>query len=224
MISPKTELFEQFAELARVLGHGNRLELLEHAAQGERSVERLPQLTGLSLANASQHLQVLRRAGFVRSRRDGKRMLYRLGDGPVIELLGALRRYAEHGRAEVRGIVSDYFNRLDSLDPVSREALVKRLDDGSVVLLDVRPEDEFALGHLPGALNIPFADLERRLAELPKDTQIVAYCRGPYCVLSFEAVAALRSKGYDIKRLEDGYPEWKAACLPISSTGVSPLP
>jgi rhodanese-related sulfurtransferase/DNA-binding transcriptional ArsR family regulator len=224
MISPKTELFEQFAELARVLGHGNRLELLEHAAQGERSVERLAQLTGLSLANASQHLQVLRRAGFVRSRRDGKRMLYRLGDGPVIELLGALRRYAEHGRAEVRGIVSDYFNRLDSLDPVSREALVKRLDDGSVVLLDVRPEDEFALGHLPGALNIPFADLERRLAELPKDTQIVAYCRGPYCVLSFEAVAALRSKGYDIKRLEDGYPEWKAACLPISSTGVSPLP
>ena len=185
MISPKTELFEQFAELARVLGHGNRLELLEHAAQGERSVERLAQLTGLSLANASQHLQVLRRAGFVRSRRDGKRMLYRLGDGPVIELLGALRRYAEHGRAEVRGIVSDYFNRLDSLDPVSREALVKRLDDGSVVLLDVRPEDEFALGHLPGALNIPFADLERRLAELPKDTQIVAYCRGPYCVLSF---------------------------------------
>ena len=224
MISPKTELFEQFAELARVLGHGNRLELLEHAAQGERSVERLAQLTGLSLANASQHLQVLRRAGFVRSRRDGKRMLYRLGDGPVIELLGALRRYAEHGRAEVRGIVSDYFNRLDSLDPVSREALVKRLDDGSVVQLDVRPEDEFALGHLPGALNIPFADLERRLAELPKDTQIVAYCRGPYCVLSFEAVAALRSKGYDIKRLEDGYPEWKAACLPISSTGVSPLP
>jgi len=224
MISPKTEIFEQFAELARVLGHGNRLELLEHAAQGERSVERLALLTGLSLANASQHLQVLRRAGFVRSRRDGKRMLYRLGDGPVIELLGALRRYAEHGRAEVRGIVSDYFNRLDSLDPVSREALVKRLDDGSVVLLDVRPEDEFALGHLPGALNIPFADLERRLAELPKDTQIVAYCRGPYCVLSFEAVAALRSKGYDIKRLEDGYPEWKAACLPISSTGVSPLP
>ena len=224
MISPKTEIFEQFAELARVLGHGNRLELLEHAAQGERSVERLALLTGLSLANASQHLQVLRRAGFVRSRRDGKRMLYRLGDGPVIELLGALRRYAEHGRAEVRGIVSDYFNRLDSLDPVSREALVKRLDDGSVVLLDVRPEDEFALGHLPGALNIPFADLERRLAELPKDRQIVAYCRGPYCVLSFEAVAALRTKGYDIKRLEDGYPEWKAACLPISSTGVSPLP
>jgi rhodanese-related sulfurtransferase/DNA-binding transcriptional ArsR family regulator len=214
-MSPKTEIFEQFADLARVLGQGNRLELLEHAAQGERSVERLAQLTGLSVANASQHIQVLRRAGFVRSRRDGKRVLYRLGDGPVVELLGALRRYAEHSRAEVRGLVSAYFNKLDSLEPVSREALLERLDDGSVLLLDVRPEDEFALGHLPGALNIPLSDLERRLAELPKDAQIVAYCRGPYCVLSFEAVAALRAKGYDVRRLEDGFPEWKAAGLPL---------
>jgi len=216
-MSPKSEIFEQFAELARVLGQGNRLELLEHAAQGERSVERLAQLTGLTVANASQHLQVLRRAGFVRSRRDGKRVLYRLGDGPVVELLGALRRYAEHSRAEVRGIVSAYFNRLDALEPVSRETLLERLDDGSVLLLDVRPEDEFALGHLPGALNIPLSDLERRLAELPKDAQIVAYCRGPYCVLSFEAVAALRTKGYDVRRLEDGFPEWKAAGLPLGT-------
>jgi rhodanese-related sulfurtransferase/DNA-binding transcriptional ArsR family regulator len=222
MTNPKSEIFEQFAEMARVLGQGNRLELLEHAAQGERSVERLAQLAGLSLANASQHLQVLRRAGFVRSRRDGKRILYRLGDGPVVELLGALRRYAEHSRAEVRGIVSAYFNRLDSLEPVSREALLERLDDGSVLLLDVRPQDEFALGHVPGALNIPFAELERRLAELPKDTQIVAYCRGPYCVLSFEAVAALRAKGYDIKRLEDGFPEWKAAGLPVGTVIATP--
>src|SRR5258708_692358 len=217
MKSPKNQIFDQFAELARVLGQGNRLELLEHAAQGERSVERLAQLTGLSLANASQHLQVLRRAGFARSRRDGKRVLYRLGDGPVIELLGALRRYAEHSRAEVRGIVSDYFHKLDSLEPVSREALVTRLDDGSVLLLDVRPEDEFALGHLPGALNIPFADLERRLAELPPHAKVVAYCRGPYCVLSFEAVAALRARGYLVRRLEDGYPEWKAAGLPVDA-------
>src|SRR5229473_7286556 len=209
MTSPKVEIFEQFAELARVLGQGNRLELLEHAAQGERSVERLAQLTGLSLANASQHLQVLRRAGFVRSRRDGKRVLYRLGDGPVVELLGALRRYAEHSRAEVRGIVSAYFNRLDSLEPVSREALLERLDEGSVLLLDVRPEDEFALGHLPGALNIPFGKLELRLAELPADREVIADCRGPYCVLSFEAVAALRARGYLVRRLEDGYPEWK---------------
>jgi rhodanese-related sulfurtransferase/DNA-binding transcriptional ArsR family regulator len=216
-MNPKAEIFEQFADLARVLGQGNRLELLEHAAQGERSVERLAQLTGLSVANASQHLQVLRRAGFVRSRRDGKHVLYRLGDGPVVELLGALRRYAEHSRAEVRGIVSAYFHKLDSLEPVSREALLERLDDGSTLLLDVRPEDEFVLGHLPGALNIPLADLERRLAELPSDSQIVAYCRGPYCVLSFEAVAALRAKGYDVRRLEEGFPEWKAAGLPLGT-------
>ena len=217
MTSPKSEVFEQFAELARVLGQANRLELLEHVAQGERPVERLAQLTGLSVANASQHLQVLRRAALVRARRDGKQVLYRLGDGPVIELLAALRRYAEHSRAGLNAIVADYFGRLDSLEPVSRKELVKRLKDKSVLLLDVRPEDEFAQGHLPGALNIPLAQLGKRLSKLPKRTQIVAYCRGPYCVLSFEAVAALRAKGYDARRLEDGFPEWKAAGLPIGS-------
>jgi len=210
-------VFEQFAELARVLGQANRLELLEHVAQGERPVERLAQLTGLSVANASQHLQVLRRAALVRARRDGKQVLYRLGDGPVIELLAALRRYAEHSRAGLNAIVADYFGRLDSLEPVSRKELVKRLKDKSVLLLDVRPEDEFAQGHLPGALNIPLAQLGKRLSKLPKRTQIVAYCRGPYCVLSFEAVAALRAKGYDARRLEDGFPEWKAAGLPVGS-------
>jgi rhodanese-related sulfurtransferase/DNA-binding transcriptional ArsR family regulator len=217
MISPKAEIFQEFAELARVLGQANRLELLEHVAQGERPVERLAVLTGLSMANASQHLQVLRRAGFVRARRDGKRILYRPGDGPVAELLAALRRYAEHGRTQVRAIVSDYFERLDALEPVSREALLERLEDGSVQLLDVRPEDEFALGHLPGAINIPLAMLGRRLDEFSKRTPIVAYCRGPYCVLSFEAVAALRARGYDARRLEDGFPEWKAAGLPLGS-------
>src|SRR5215471_981969 len=215
MTSPKFQVFEQFAELARVLGQANRLELLEHVAQGERPVERLAQLTGLSLANASQHMQVLRRAGFVRGRRDGKQVLYSLGSGPVIELLAALRRYAEHGRAELNAIVADYFRRLDALEPVSRQELMGRLKDKSVVLLDVRPEDEFAQGHLPGALNIPLAQLGRKLSKLSKRTQIVAYCRGPYCVLSFEAVAALRAKGYDARRLEDGFPEWKAAGLPV---------
>jgi rhodanese-related sulfurtransferase/DNA-binding transcriptional ArsR family regulator len=217
MTSPKSEVFEQFAELARVLGQANRLELLEHVAQGERPVERLAQLTGLSVANASQHLQVLRRAALVRARRDGKQVLYRLGDGPVIELLAALRRYAEHSRAGLNAIVADYFGRLDSLEPVSRKELVKRLKDKSVLLLDVRPEDEFAQGHLPGALNVPLAQLGKQLSKLPKRAQIVAYCRGPYCVLSFEAVAALRAKGYDARRLEDGFPEWKAAGLPVGS-------
>jgi len=221
MTSPKSEVFEQFAELARVLGQANRLELLEHVAQGERPVERLAQLTGLSVANASQHLQVLRRAALVRARRDGKQVLYRLGDGPVIELLAALRRYAEHSRAGLNAIVADYFGRLDSLEPVSRKELVKRLKDKSVLLLDVRPEDEFAQGHLPGALNVPLAQLGKQLSKLPKRAQIVAYCRGPYCVLSFEAVAALRAKGYDARRLEDGFPEWKSAGLPVGSANSS---
>ena len=220
MSSPKSQVFEQFAELARVLGQANRLELLEHVAQGERPVERLAGLTGLSVANASQHLQVLRRAGFVRARRDGKQVLYRLGDGPVMELLAALRRYAEHSRAELNAIIADYFGRLDSLEPVSRKELVKRLKDKSVLLLDVRPEDEFAQGHLPGALNIPLSRLGKSLSKLPKRAEIVAYCRGPYCVLSFEAVAALRAKGYNARRLEDGFPEWKAAGLPVGSASA----
>jgi len=135
----------------------------------------------------------------------------------VIELLAALRRYAEYSRAGLNAIVADYFGRLDSLEPVSRKELVKRLKDKSVLLLDVRPEDEFAQGHLPGALNVPLAQLGKQLSKLPKRAQIVAYCRGPYCVLSFEAVAALRAKGYDARRLEDGFPEWKAAGLPIGS-------
>lgn len=211
----KNQLFERFAEVARVLGQAHRLELIEHVSQGERSVERLAQLTGLSVANASQHLQHLRRGGFVQSRRDGKRVLYRLGDGPILELLSALQCYAQRSRAEVREIVSDYFDQLDRLEPISREELVGRLQDGSVTLLDVRPEDEFTLGHLPGALNVPLDELERRLSELPKDQEIVAYCRGPYCVLSFEAVALLRARGFKVRRLEDGLPEWRAARLPI---------
>ncbi|MBX3503229.1 MAG: metalloregulator ArsR/SmtB family transcription factor [Alphaproteobacteria bacterium] len=217
MINPKSEVFAQFAEIARVLGEANRLELLEHAAQGERPVERLAELSGLSVANASRHLQVLRRAGLLRARREGKQVLYRLGDGPVLELLQALRRYAEFASGEMRRVVDDYFARLDALEPVSRAEIARRVKEGGVLLLDVRPEDEFALGHLPGALNVPLAQLSRRLSKLPKTLQIVAYCRGPYCVLSFEAVAALRAKGYDARRLEDGYPEWKMAGLPVEA-------
>lgn len=215
MINTKTYLLEQLAELARVLGHAHRLDLLEHISQGERSVERLAEITGLSVANTSAHLQQLRRGGFVNTRRDGKRILYRLGDGPVLELLSALRYFAERNKAEVREVVSDYFDNLDSLEPVSRQELMSAMRDGGVTLLDVRPDEEFALGHLPGAVNIPLEELEKRLSELPKDTEIIAYCRGAYCVLSFEAVAALRSKGFRIRRLQDGFPEWKAAGLAV---------
>lgn len=217
MTGAKIQILEHIAALARVLGHAHRLDLLEHISQGERSVERLADLAKLSVANTSQHLQQLRRGGFVQSRRDGNRILYRLGDGPVLDLLSSLRCYAESSRAEIREIFSACFSRLDDFEPVSRGELVARLAARQVTLLDMRPRDEFALGHLPGAINIQLDDLERRLSELPAQQEIVAYCRGAYCVLSFEAVALLRAKGFNARRLEDGFPEWKAAGLAVEA-------
>jgi len=213
--NPKSALFAQFAAVAKTLGHPHRLELLEQLAQGERSVEVLAQRTGLSIANASQHLQHLRRAGIVTNRRDGKFVYYRLADDAVLELLAALRRIAERNVAEVERLVRSYFNDRDSLEPVSRDELLRLTRARAVTVLDVRPEDEFALGHLPGAVNIPLRALELRLSELDPDQEIVAYCRGPYCGLSYEAVAALRARGFKVRRLEDGFPEWRAAGLPV---------
>jgi rhodanese-related sulfurtransferase/DNA-binding transcriptional ArsR family regulator len=213
--SPKHALFVQFALVAKTLGHPDRLELLEHLGQGERSVDALAQRAGLSIANASQHLQQLRRAGLVASRRDGKFVLYRIADDAVVSLLAALRQVAEHGLAEVERIVRSYFAGRDSMEPVSREELLDRTRAGLVTVLDVRPADEFAAGHLPGAVNIPLIELETRMAELDPAHEIVAYCRGAYCVLSFEAVAALRARGFKVRRLEDGLPEWKASGLPV---------
>lgn len=214
---PKQALFAQFAAVAKTLGHAHRLELLEQLAQGERSVEVLAQRTGLSIANASQHLQHMRRAGLVANRRDGKFIYYRLADDAVLDLLAALRRVAERNLAEVERLVRGYFQERDDLEPVSRKELLKRSRKGAVTVLDVRPEDEFALGHLPGAVNIPLRALEARLSELDPAHEIVAYCRGPYCVLSYEAVAALRAKGFKARRLEDGLPEWRAAGLPVAT-------
>src|SRR6185437_2188449 len=169
-------------------------------------------------ANTSRHLQVLRRARLVETERRGKHVLYRLaGDAEVVTLILALGRVGERNVAEVNRVMNDYFYTRDALEAVSRDDLLARLQDGTVTVLDVRPEDEFAVGHLPGALNIPLAELERRLGELPADREVIAYCRGPYCVLSFEAVAALRERGYRVHRLEDGYPEWKAAGLPVET-------
>jgi rhodanese-related sulfurtransferase/DNA-binding transcriptional ArsR family regulator len=213
------------AEVAKALGHEHRLELIEQLAQGPRSVEALAERVGLSLANASQHLQQLRRAGLVDTRRDGKRVVYRLADAAetdIVSLLGALRSVAEHAVASMERIVTAYFRARDELEPVAAEELLARLRERDVVLLDVRPEDEYDLGHLPGALNIPLRQLERRLSELPRKRQIVAYCRGPYCVLSFEAVAQLRTRGFNVRRLEQGFPEWKAAGLPIEVAAVLP--
>jgi ArsR family transcriptional regulator len=215
---PKQAIFGNLAEVAQALGHAHRLELLEHVAQGMRSVEELSARANLGFANTSRHLQILRRARLVETERRGKHVLYRLaGDTEVVQLMRALGRVGERNVAEVNRVMTDYFHARDALEAVSRRDLVSRLRDGLVTILDVRPEDEFALGHLPGAVNIPLSKLEHRLAELPVDREVIAYCRGPYCVLSFEAVAALRARGYLIRRLEDGYPEWKAAGLPIEA-------
>jgi rhodanese-related sulfurtransferase/predicted transcriptional regulator len=213
--NPKLALFAQFAAVAKSLAHAHRLELLEQLAQGERSVEVLADRTGQSIANASQHLQQMRRAGLVANRRDGKFVYYQLADDAVLGLLAALRSIAERNLAEVERLVRSYFHDRDALEPVSRKELLRRSRAGAVTILDVRPADEFALGHLPGAMNIPLRELEVRLAELNPAQEIVAYCRGPYCVLSYEAVAALRARGFNVRRLEDGLPEWRAAGLPI---------
>src|SRR5438128_2195575 len=189
--NPKSALFAQFAAVAKTLGHAHRLELLEQLAQGERSVEVLAQRTGLSIANASQHLQHMRRAGLVANRRHGKFVYYRLVDDAVLDLVSALRRIAERNVAEVERLVRTYFRNRDDLEPVTRKELLTRRRKRQVTVLDVRPEDEFALGHLPGALNIPLRELKARLAELNPEQEIVAYCRGHYCVLAYEAVAML---------------------------------
>lgn len=210
-------LYADLAETVRTLGHPNRLMLLEHIAQGERAVERLAELSGLTIANTSQHLQHLRRAGFVEPRRAGKRVLYRLGGGPIEAVLASLRAYTEHSRAEVRELMSDPTNANGKLDSISRDELLERLTDGSLTLLDVRPAEEYFHGHLPGALNFPVEDLEARLAELQPGQDIVAYCRGPYCVLSATAANILAVKGFRVRRLAAGFPDWKAAGLPVET-------
>ncbi|VWD42551.1 ArsR family transcriptional regulator [Burkholderia lata] len=215
---PKQAIYASLAEVAQALGHPNRLELLEHLAQRERSVEELTALSGMTFANTSRHLQILRRARLVDTERRGKHIVYRLaGDSEVVVLMKALGRVGERNVAEVNKVMGDYFHARDALEPVSRDELTARLADGLVTLLDVRPHDEFAQGHLPGALNIPLSELDARVSELPAGTQIVAYCRGPYCVFAVEAVATLRARGFKAARLEDGFPEWKAAGLAVET-------
>lgn len=213
--SPKRRLLAQFAAVGRALGHEHRLDLLELLGQGERTVEVLAARSGLPFANTSQHLQHLRRAGLVETRREGKRVVYRLKDEAVLGLMTALRQVAERNIAEVQQIVATCFAARDRLEAVTRQDLLGRLRAGDVIVLDVRPEDEFAAGHVPGAMNVPLASLSQAMASLPRDKEIVAYCRGPYCVLALDAVAALRGSGFHARRLEDGFPEWKAAGLHV---------
>jgi len=216
---PKQTLFTQFAVLAKAIGHPLRLELLEQLAQGERSVQRLADRIGMSVANASQHLRQMHAAGLVTARREEKFVLYSLADPAVLELLASLRRVAERNDAKVKQVVQGYFEKRDAMEAVTRTELIDRYRQGLVTVLDVRPEDEFALGHLPDAINIPLEQLSERLGDLSRSREIVAYCRGPYCVLSYEAVEMLRSKGFKVRRLEDGLPEWRQSGLPVA-TGV----
>jgi rhodanese-related sulfurtransferase/DNA-binding transcriptional ArsR family regulator len=211
----KETLLEQFAAVAKAIAHPHRFALLEHLAQGERTVEGLAGRTGLSVANVSQHLQTMRRSGLLTARRDRKFIFYRLADDSALDLMHAVHRVAERNAAEVEGIVRGYFRERDAMEPVTRTELRKRMKEGLATVLDVRPAEEFALGHIPGAINIPVGELKRRLAELPRKQEVVAYCRGPYCVMAFEAVATLREHGFKSRRLEEGMPEWRAAGLPV---------
>ncbi len=216
--NPKQALYEQFAAVAKALGNPQRLELVEHLAQGPRSVDALASKLCLPIANVSQHLQAMRRAGLVTSERDGKFINYRLADESVLAAFAAIRAVAERHSAEVERVVRGWFDQRDNMEPVSREELASRMNDGLVTVIDVRPADEFALAHLPGAINLPLSELESRLPALEAGREIVAYCRGPWCVMSFEAVAELRKRGFNARRLEDGLPEWKAAGLDVEAS------
>lgn len=212
---PKQALFEHLAVVARALGHGARLELLDFLAQSERSVEDLARVAGLSIANTSKHLQQLKAAGLVQARRDGKYIRYALGDERVLDAVAALRAIAQAHLGAVEDLVTSYLKGRDALEPVPAEELLARVRDGLVTVLDVRPPEEFAQGHVAGAINLPLDRLQERLKDLPPDREVVAYCRGPWCVLSFEAVARLREAGFVARRLQDGLPEWRRAGLPV---------
>lgn len=213
----KDALYEQFARVGKAVAHPKRIELLELLSQGERSVESLAAGTGMAVANTSAQLQVLRRARLVEGRKDGTRVLYRAASDDVPRFVVALREVARARLAEVNDVVRDYFDARDDLEPVSRAELLDRVRRNQVALIDVRPADEYAQGHIPGAVSVPLGELDRHMRSLRKRTEVVAYCRGPYCVLAPEAVARLRARGFRARRLADGMPEWRLAGLPVAA-------
>jgi rhodanese-related sulfurtransferase/DNA-binding MarR family transcriptional regulator len=213
----KNQLYEQFARIGKALSNAHRLEVLEVLAQGEHSVEAVARETDMSIANASQHLQVLRAAQLVEVRREGVYIYYRLADEQVFSLWQTMRQVGEARIAEIDRIVETYLHDRNQLLPIGAAELLQRLVEGNVILLDVRPVEEYTAGHLPDAISMPVTELEARLWELPQDREIVAYCRGPYCVFADEAVALLRSNGYNAQRLEQGFPDWRALGLPVES-------
>lgn len=218
-INAKAALLEEYALVAKALAAPARLMILEQLAQCERSVDAIAEKTGLSVANCSQHLQQLRRAGLAIGRREGKAVIYSLADTKTLALMDMLRLIAERNLAEVERILRGLSGGTDAPEPVSRDELAARLADGSVTVLDVRPADEYASGHIPGALNAMPGDLQRMIATFDPGAEIVAYCRGPYCVYAHQAVAALREHGFNARRLEGGLPEWREDGRSVNSVG-----
>jgi rhodanese-related sulfurtransferase len=207
----KSALFDAFASVAQALGNGRRAEIVDVLAQGERSVEALGEEIGQSVANTSHHLQVLARAGLVRSRREGTRVFYRLAGERVGDLWAAVREVAERHVAEVHVLAGDYLGERNGIEQLSSPELEERLDRGDVVVLDVRPESEYRAGHIPGAISAPLSELESVAKSLPRRREVVAYCRGPYCVYADDAVRLLRERGVKARRLDVGFPEWRRA-------------
>ena len=213
----KHQLFEQFARVGKALGSPVRLELLECLGQGQRSVEALAEKCAIPVSNASHHLQQLRQAGLVSADKEGLYVYYRLAGDEVIGLLNALRNVGEQNIAEVEQLINSFLTVKDALEPVSAEELLDRVRKGLVTVLDVRPPDEYAAGHIAGAVNVPLAKLEKHFDKLKPRKEVVAYCRGPHCILAFEAVERLRARGIKARRLKEGYPEWKATGLPVEA-------
>lgn len=214
----KSDLFSQFARVGKALSNANRLELLEFLAQGSRSVESLAKVAKLSIANTSQHLQQLRQSGLVTSRKEGLKVYYSISGDDVIGLLDSLRDVAERHLSDVDKLVNTYLTAKDNLDPIPASELLERAKHGLVTVLDVRPKEEFEAGHVQGAINIPVEELEQHLQQFNPTQEIVAYCRGPHCILAFDAVAQLREKGFQARRLESGFPEWRVAGLPVENS------
>ncbi|HVW33847.1 MAG TPA: metalloregulator ArsR/SmtB family transcription factor [Acidimicrobiia bacterium] len=213
----KDALFDAFAEVAKALASGRRAEIVDLLAQGERSVEEIAGEIGQSVANTSHHLRAMARAGVLRTRREGTRIVYMLASDRVSELWAALRSVAAEHVAGIERLTADYLGDRSRLEAVDRQELAARLEAGDVVVLDVRPTPEFTAGHIPGARSVPVTELRQQLRSLPKDVAVVAYCRGPYCVYADDAVRMLRRRGYRARRLEDGFPEWKRAGLPVAA-------
>ena len=216
MNSPKRELYAHLARIGTALSSATRLEFLELLSQGERSVEQLSALTGVAVANTSQHLQKLRQAGLVFGRKQGQFVFYRATGDDVAQLMGTLGDVGRKHLAEVELIVRLYYDSKDELEAVTQDEVLERSRKGLVTVLDVRPREEYEAGHIPRAVNIPIEELARRIRELPKGKEVIAYCRGPFCLMSFDAIALLRKKGLKARRLQDGMPEWRLAGLPVA--------